>query len=135
MKKLTESRLRSIIREELEEALPGARHMGVSGGRQNLSPRNVYQQIKNKLDDRGTRTTVAGMNGFEYAGHFWHVAGGGVRVYDPSRLEREGETADTKLQILVDDRLQVRIMQGRRDVEQFDYQFASDVIDSALEYL
>ena len=114
MKKLAESRLRQTIREELSESLAGARHQGVSGGRRNLEPRNAYHQIKNELEDRGTRASISGMGGFEYAGYFWHVAQGGVRVYEPSRLEREGEVADTSLHLMVNDRLNVQVHRGRR---------------------
>lgn len=136
--KLTESRLRKIIREELKESLAGARHQGISTGRHNLEPKNGYYQIKHELEDRASEETISGMQGFRYNGYFWHVARGGVRIYEPSELEREGQTARTKLHVLIEDGisgLDVKITQNGRAVETFEFSTGSDAIDQTISYL
>ena len=121
VQEVTETELRKIVRDVLQqESVVGARHQGVPTGRHQLEPKNAHYQIIHELEDSGKEV---GDGRFRYKGYFWIAKPtGGIRAYEPSEWEREGETAIPLVYAVVNDRLQLQLIDernGNRTSEEF----------------
>lgn len=130
--KLTETQLRKIIRKELEESVIGARHQGVSTGREAMKPKNVFHQLRKELEENYREPAP---NVFEVEGMYLKPGKTMIRVY--TDIPNFSEYHDGFIDMDNYPYGKVGVFDGRAtaDSEPVEFQYASQFLDEAIRIL